>query len=107
MSGLEIVAGVCAIVSAFNGSVNLFRAWREKRTERREKEQNQNLERSLTIGGTTIQGEYDVHFARLGQQFAIGDGESLCLELLLCQLRAIILSVRRILNILPYLLEVG
>ncbi|KAN0117828.1 hypothetical protein V8E51_003805 [Hyaloscypha variabilis] len=38
MSGLEIIAGVAAIVSAFNGSVTLFRSWRdvlglEKETE--------------------------------------------------------------------------
>jgi hypothetical protein len=74
MSGLEIVAGVAAIVSAFNGSVTLYRSWRDERRERLENAQNQNLERSLTIGGTTVQREYDTHFARLGRQFAIGDG---------------------------------
>jgi hypothetical protein len=77
MSGVEIVAGVAAIVSAFNGSVTLYRSWRGRRRERLENEQNKNLERSLTIGGTTVQREYDGHFARLGQQFAVGDGKTI------------------------------
>jgi hypothetical protein len=75
MSGIEIVVGIAAIVSAFNGSVTLYRSWRDKRRERLENMQNRNLERSLTIGGTTVQGEYDKHFAKLGRQFAAGDGE--------------------------------
>ena len=75
MSGLEIVAGVAAIVSACNGSVTLFRSWRDKRRERLGKTQNRNLETSLTVGGTTVQREYDGHFARLGREFAVGDGE--------------------------------
>jgi hypothetical protein len=74
MSGLEIVAGVAAIVSAFDGSVTLYRSWRDKRRERLENAQNQNLERSLTIGGTTVQREYNTQFAKLGRQFAVGDG---------------------------------
>jgi hypothetical protein len=75
MSGIEIVAGVAAIVTAFNGSVKLYRCWREKRRERMEPKENQNLEQSLTIGGTTVQREYDGHFAKLGPEFAVGDGE--------------------------------
>lgn len=82
MPGLEIVAGVAAIVSAFNGSVTLYRSWRDKRRERLENAQNQNLERSLTTGGTTVQREYDTHFARLGRQFAVGDGIYLYFRLL-------------------------
>jgi hypothetical protein len=80
MSGLEIVAGVAAIVGAFNGSVTLYRSWRDKRRERLENAQNQNLERSLRIGGATVQREYDTHFARLGRQFAVGDGMYLYLR---------------------------
>jgi preprotein translocase subunit SecA len=77
MSGIEIVAGVAAIVTAFNGSVKLYRSWKEKRKERLEAKENQNLEQSLTIGGTTVQREYDSHFAKLGPKFAVGDGKSL------------------------------
>ncbi|KAH7348860.1 hypothetical protein BKA65DRAFT_477243 [Rhexocercosporidium sp. MPI-PUGE-AT-0058] len=75
MSGLEIVAAIAGIVSAFNGSITLYRSWRDKRRERRNA-QNQNLERSLSLGGTTVQQEYNVYIARLGQRFAIGDAQA-------------------------------
>ena len=75
MSGIEIVAGVAAVVTAFNGSVKLYQGWKEKRKERLERKENQNLERSLTIGGATVQKEYDGHFAKLGPEFAVGDGK--------------------------------
>jgi hypothetical protein len=75
MSGIEIATSVAAIVQAFNESVTLYRSWRDKRRGRLGNAQNQNLERSLTIGGTTVQREYDGHFARLGCKFAVGDGE--------------------------------
>lgn len=78
MSGIEIVAGVAAIVTAFNGSVKLYKSWKEKKRERLEAKENQNLEKSLTIGGTTVQREYDGHFAKLGPDFAVGDGMPLC-----------------------------
>jgi hypothetical protein len=74
MSGIEIVAGVAAVVTAFNGSIKLYRGWRDKKRERAEKAQNQNLELSLTLGAKTVQKEYDGHFARLGPEFAHGDG---------------------------------
>jgi hypothetical protein len=75
MSGLEVVAAITSILGAFNGSVTIYRSWRDARRERREKEENRRLERSLTVGSTTVQQEYDTHFARLGQRFAIGDGK--------------------------------
>jgi len=78
MAGLEIVAAITGIVSAFNGSITLYRSWRDKRRERRNA-QNQDLERSLSLGRTTVQQEYNVHFARLGQRFAIGDGKCIFL----------------------------
>jgi hypothetical protein len=75
MSGIEIVAGVAAVVAAFTESVKLYRSWREKKRERLEAKENQNLERSLTIGGTTVQREYDGYYEKLGPNFAIGDGK--------------------------------
>jgi hypothetical protein len=74
MPVLEVVAAVAGIVSAFNGSVNLYRSWRDKKRERRLNSQNQNLETSLVAGSTTVRNEYNAHFARLGQRFAAGDG---------------------------------
>jgi len=72
MSGLEIVAAVAGIVSASSGSIELYRSWRDKERARRNS-QNQRLERSLERGGTKVQEEYNGHFARLDQAFAIGD----------------------------------
>jgi len=75
MSGLEVIAAVAGIVSAFAGSLTIYRAWRDKKKERLENAQNRRLEVSLTTGGTTVQNEYDQHFRRLGRKFATGDGE--------------------------------
>lgn len=75
LTGLEIVVGVAGIVAAFNSCVDLYKKWKDKREDRSKSQQNQNLERSLTIGGTSVQQEYNTHFARLGQQFAVGDGK--------------------------------
>ena len=77
MIGLVIVVGVAGIVAAFNSCVDLYKKWKHKREDRSKSPQNQNLERSLTLGGTSVQQEYNTHFARLGQQFARGDGELL------------------------------
>jgi hypothetical protein len=74
MSGIEIAVGVAAVVTAFNGSAKLYQSWRDKRKERAKNAQNQNLERSLTIGATTVQKEYDGYHAKLGPEFAAGDG---------------------------------
>jgi hypothetical protein len=41
--------------------------------EERTKTENESLEQSLSLGETKIQQEYDLHFARLGQRFAVGD----------------------------------
>jgi hypothetical protein len=60
MSGIEIVAGIvagiAAVVSAFNGCVTQYRSWREKRRERLKNAQNKKLERSLKIGGPLYSG---------------------------------------------------
>jgi hypothetical protein len=76
MSGLEVVAAVTGIISAFNGSLTIYRDWREKKRERKENARNQNLELSLIRGSNSIQEEYDRDFARLGRRFAVGDGKA-------------------------------
>jgi hypothetical protein len=79
MSGLEVVGvfGVVAgIISAFHNSLSLYRSWKQKKKERRRNSKNESWELSLSLGETKIQGEYDFHFARLGQRFAVGDCES-------------------------------
>lgn len=74
MSGLEVLAAVTSIVSAFNGSLSLYRSWRDKRTDRIADEDNHQLEYSLYIGATTIQQEYERYSTRLGPRFSSGDG---------------------------------
>jgi len=74
MSGLEVLAAVTSIVSAFNGSLSLYRSWRDKRTDRVADEENHKLECSLYTGATTIQQEYERYSTRLGPRFSSGDG---------------------------------
>jgi hypothetical protein len=74
MSGFEVLTAVTGIVSAFNGSLTLYRSWRDKRGDRVSDEQNRQLEYSLYLGATNIQQEYDRYYARLGHRFSSGDG---------------------------------
>ncbi|TVY28678.1 hypothetical protein LHYA1_G002412 [Lachnellula hyalina] len=75
MSGLEVLAAVTSIVSAFNGSLSLYRSWRDKRTDRVADEENHKLECSLYTGATTIQQEYERYSTRLGPRFSSGDDD--------------------------------
>ncbi|TVY91263.1 hypothetical protein LAWI1_G004695 [Lachnellula willkommii] len=75
MSGLEVLAAVTSIVFAFNGSLSLYRSWRDKRTDRVADEENHQLEYSLYIGATTIQQEYERYSTRLGPRFSSGDDD--------------------------------
>lgn len=74
MSGIEVVAVVAGIVSAFTASVSFYHSWQQKKAERIIQAQNKTLEVSLTTGGKAVQTQYDVFFGRLGQKFAAGDG---------------------------------
>ena len=74
MSGVEVVAAVAGIVSAFQASVTLYPLWRDRRMGRRRLLENQILENSLSQGAFAVQTEYDRGFARLGERFAVGDG---------------------------------
>lgn len=73
MSGLEVVAAVAGIVSAFTGSTKLFTERRDKRRERRKEKQNEAAQLLLRDGGPQVQSEYERDFARLGDVFAKGD----------------------------------
>ena len=74
MSGMEVVALVAGIVSAFSGATNLYRSWRKDKKERREKKANQRLEKVLGENGHQVQKSYDDDFRRLGAVFTRGDG---------------------------------
>jgi hypothetical protein len=75
MSGLEVVAVIAGIISAYTGAHIVFQNWRQARESRRRNKQNLKLNKSLVVGSSTIQHTYDEHFARLGQRFAVGDSE--------------------------------
>ena len=78
MSGLEVVALVAAIVSAFTGGSQLFSKWKERRHERRLEAQNEVVGTSLQRGTREVQTEYDRDFARLGAAFAQGHRVTVC-----------------------------
>ena len=80
MSGIEVVAAVAGIVSAFAGATSLLRDWKGKRDKKKQARLVQGaelLERSLVVSGPRVQTEYDTGFSRLGATFARGDGETL------------------------------
>jgi hypothetical protein len=73
-----VVGTVAGIISAFNSPRDVYKSWKDKKKERQKVSQNQELKRSLSAGGATVQMEYDGHFRRLGRlgdRFAIGDGK--------------------------------
>ena len=72
-SGVEVVALVAGLVSAFRAAKSLYCEWREKRRERREKEENNELNSLLKHSGPQTQEEYDQDFRQLGRVFAQGD----------------------------------
>ena len=77
MSGLEVVATVAAIVSAYAGAGTLLHIWRKKRRTKKAAlltPQYQTADTSLAQGGSRVQKTYDDDFARLGAKFARGDG---------------------------------
>lgn len=70
MSGLEVAALVCAIVSAFTGAAELLRR-RKAKKERKRKE----VEQSLELGPRKVRGEYERGAMGWGRRFAVGDGK--------------------------------
>jgi hypothetical protein len=78
MSGLEVVALVVGIVSAFSGTASFLRELKKKRKDKsaHKSERIQRLQKALCLAPPEIQQEYDQDFARIGRRFAVGDGES-------------------------------
>jgi hypothetical protein len=75
MTGIEVVALVVAIISSFTTVASYFQNHKkQKKEQRRRRHEAKRLRRSLALGPPQVQGEYDYDFARLGQQFAVGDG---------------------------------
>ena len=75
MSGIEVVAAVAGIVSAYTGATALFQKWRRKRKAKKESK-SEEVDTSLSKGGPLVQRHYDEGFAKIGKAFAKGDGMS-------------------------------
>lgn len=73
MSGLEIVALIPAIVSAF-GTISVeYREWRKRRDDRRNQSKNVALQKLLAGNGDAVQDEYEEDLRLLGPVFRRGD----------------------------------
>ena len=82
MSGLEVVALVVGIVSAFSGTASFLRELKKKRKDESSHKsvRIQGLQKAVELAPPEIQQEYDHDFARIGQRFAVGDGETTRLQ---------------------------
>lgn len=79
MSGLEalaIIAGVAAVVSAFNDGNKLIHQITDKRKARKAPLPPQNLEKSLELGPLNIEAQCDSGLRDFGKEFANGDRTS-------------------------------
>lgn len=81
MSGLEVVAAVSAVVSAFHGGSELLKHIRARRRRNRQARQDfeeQQLEDSLESGEQQISRRYDADMKQFGDLMRIGDGNIPC-----------------------------
>jgi hypothetical protein len=78
MSGLEVVAAVSAIVSAFHGGSELLKHIKEKRRKSRRVQQEleeRQLQDSLVSGEQQIGFRYAQDIREFGDLMRVGDGE--------------------------------
>ncbi|KAL5339665.1 hypothetical protein BJX70DRAFT_397608 [Aspergillus crustosus] len=88
MSGLEIVALIPAIVSAFGAISVEYRDWRKRRDDRRNQSKNVALQKLLAGNGEAVEDEYEEDLRLLGPVFRRGDStgrESLMHHLIILQ----------------------
>jgi hypothetical protein len=79
MSGLEVVAAVSAIVSAFHGGSELLKHIKEKRRKSRRVQQEleeRQLQDSLVSGEQQIGFRYAQDIREFGDLMRVGDGKS-------------------------------
>jgi hypothetical protein len=74
MSGLEIIALLPTIVSAFGAISVEYRDWRKQRADRAHQRRNLHLQRSLAGNVGTVQGEFDESLRAVGPALRKGDG---------------------------------
>jgi hypothetical protein len=77
MSGLEVVAAVAAVISAFHGGSELLKAIKAKRRKSREGQQEfevKQLQDSFVSGEQQISLRYEQDRREFGDLMRIGDG---------------------------------
>jgi hypothetical protein len=81
MSGIEIVAGVAGIISAFCAVGNIIKKSRNERKAKKKAlkadavKAEQRLATTIDEGPPAINNEYNRNLQRLGDQFKRGDGK--------------------------------
>ena len=76
MSGVEVVALIAGIVSAFAGTASYLKERKKRKMEKAEKKKKEmeTLRHAVKSAPPQIQRRYDIDLARIGPKFASGDG---------------------------------
>lgn len=74
---MEVVMLVTSIVSAYSSTASYLRARRRRKKNKARKRKNAlgKLRDAVNTAPAEIQQEYDNDFARIGPEFATGDGQ--------------------------------
>lgn len=79
MSGIEVVAAVSAVISAFHGGSELIKHIKAKRRRARQAQQEfeeKQLQDSLVSGEQQISTRYEQDIRQFGDLMRVGDGKS-------------------------------
>ncbi|KAL2793062.1 hypothetical protein BJX66DRAFT_306601 [Aspergillus keveii] len=107
MSGLEIIALLPTIISAFGAISVEYREWRKQRADRAHQRRNLHLQRSLAGNVGAVQGEFDEALRAVGPALRKGDGvarEALMNHLIVLQ-STVISLLRDRQNVASYLIH--
>jgi len=66
---MPVFETILAIIAAFTGGATVFQGWKAANRDG----QALALSKSLALGPTRVQSEYDRHYNRMGEKFAMGD----------------------------------
>lgn len=75
MSGLEVVALVPSIISAWCAVAVEYRSWRKRRAKRASEQKNSVLQTHLQSIAPMLNSQFQEHFRRGGGAFQRGDGK--------------------------------
>lgn len=76
MPVLETIAAVAAIVGCFQAASSFYQTRKGRKEAKKRAENDESVEKSLSLGRIRSQDEYNRDFARLGRKFAVGDGRT-------------------------------